>query len=323
MKIFDKSILEDENNINNFCTEINEFITLNMEMQEEYKNTLFEHISKIVDIPVTYAENDNSKSLVDFLNELKSNLLIVKENIIKLEKLKSNTLADISANSKLEDIENLFIEFTNLQKFLLKEDIAINKFISYSTKFVSSILGSSENSSSQISSNNSNNIAETTELNNIKNNIDSVILKFDNNDNLLENTLVISEMQNKVILPYNIQDLDESIKSSDKKYSSYAEVIDEVYTVPYNIYRNSTFARFREAFKLVKDKEKKSIKEAFDLGIELYLNYNLHPAIISACKNIDELDIYLSYLETNETDKFNCFNIKFEVPPSVVKKKSK
>lgn len=54
--------------------------------------------------------------------------------------------------------------------------------------------------------------------------------------------------------------------------------------------------------------------------MELLFNYNLHPAIISACKNIDELDIYLDYLENNETDKFNCFNIKFEIAPSISKK---
>ena len=78
-------------------------------------------------------------------------------------------------------------------------------------------------------------------------------------------------------------------------------------------------ARFREAFKLAYTKEKKSIKYAFDLGTELLFNYNLHPAIIAGCRNLDELDIYLDYLENSETEKFDCFKIVFEIPP-VLKK---
>lgn len=41
----------------------------------------------------------------------------------------------------------------------------------------------------------------------------------------------------------------------------------------------------------------------------------LHPAVITACKNIDELDIYLAYLETNELDKFDIFDVVFDIPP--------
>ena len=31
--------------------------------------------------------------------------------------------------------------------------------------------------------------------------------------------------------------------------------------------------------------------------------------------NLDELDIYLDYLDNNQTDKYNCFSITFEIPP--------
>ncbi len=71
---------------------------------------------------------------------------------------------------------------------------------------------------------------------------------------------------------------------------------------------------------MIRNKEKKSIIEAFDLGIKLTFNYNLHPAIITACSTLDELDIYLDYLENNETDKFDCFKITFEIAPVVSKK---
>jgi hypothetical protein len=49
----------------------------------------------------------------------------------------------------------------------------------------------------------------------------------------------------------------------------------------------------------------------------------LHPAIITACKSIDELDIYLSCLEDNQLDDFKIFDIKYEILPKVVKPQSK
>ena len=73
----------------------------------------------------------------------------------------------------------------------------------------------------------------------------------------------------------------------------------------------------------MRKKEKASISDSFELGFELMFNYNLHPAIIAACKNLDELDIYLDYLETGETNNFDCFEIIFELPPAVVNKKQK
>ncbi len=136
-----------------------------------------------------------------------------------------------------------------------------------------------------------------------------------------ENTLLISETSGRVLLPFNLSNLKDEIKNSKKKYSSVDEIIQKKYTIPYTVFKNPFMARFRESYKLMRNKEKASIKEAFDLGLELMFNYNLHPAIISACKNLDELDIYLDYLDNNETDKFDIFKIVFEIAPTVVKAK--
>ena len=143
-------------------------------------------------------------------------------------------------------------------------------------------------------------------------------LTIDNLD-LKENTLIISETSGQVILPYTKTDLDK-LKQNDNK--TYEEIIQENYTLPIDLFKIPFVARFREAFKLAHTKEKKSIKFAFDLGTELLFNYNLHPAIITACRDLDELDIYLDYLESNETEKFECFNIIFEIPPVISKRKS-
>ena len=136
-----------------------------------------------------------------------------------------------------------------------------------------------------------------------------------------ENTLVISETKGKVILPYELSTLRQELNNSSKEYSSIDDVIRKNYLLPISQYKNPFIARFREAYKLMRHKENSTIKEAFDLGLELMFNYNLHPAIISACRNIDELDIYLDYLDSGETNKFKFFKIIFEVAPTVVKAK--
>ena len=83
------------------------------------------------------------------------------------------------------------------------------------------------------------------------------------------------------------------------KFSSYEEIIQTHYTIPLSFFKNASISRFKEAFKLIKNKENLSTKDGVELGVELFFNYNLHPAIIAACRNIDELDIYLACLDDN------------------------
>ena len=44
----------------------------------------------------------------------------------------------------------------------------------------------------------------------------------------------------------------------------------------------------------------------------------MYPAIITACKSLNELDIYLDCLQENELSDFDCFEIKFELAPKVI-----
>lgn len=131
-----------------------------------------------------------------------------------------------------------------------------------------------------------------------------------------ENCLIISETSGNIILPYYINDL------TNIKNKTYEQTIQENYTLPVDLFKPAFVARFRETFKLAHNKEKKSIAFSLNLATELMFNYNLHPAIITACRNLDELDIYLDCLENNETEKFKCFNIIFEIPPIISKKSS-
>lgn len=136
------------------------------------------------------------------------------------------------------------------------------------------------------------------------------------------NILLVSEKNQKAYLPYTYNDIKNIYQNSNNKYQSIQDVIDELYTLPLNRFTISSISRFRESFNLIKHKENGSIASALDLAFELMFNYNLNPIIIAACKNIDELDIYLDCLEQNELDDFDCFEIKFEVAPEILKNKN-
>lgn len=129
------------------------------------------------------------------------------------------------------------------------------------------------------------------------------------------NTLIISDYNKNVILPYKVVDLNEKLKKN-KKYKSLQDVIENEYTIPLEAFNNSTKSRFREAFQLMKQKEHGSLKEAIELGFELMFKSNLNPAVIAACRDLNELDIYLDCLDDDELDKFSCFNIQYDVPPT-------
>lgn len=135
---------------------------------------------------------------------------------------------------------------------------------------------------------------------------------------LSERILVISETKKKVILPYEMNKINE-ILENNARYHSAEEVINKLYTKPISYYKFSPIARFKEAYKLVKEREKGSRFKALALAFELFGNYSLHPAIITACKSIDELDIYLACLDENSLDDFKFFNIKYEIPLAVSK----
>ncbi len=127
-------------------------------------------------------------------------------------------------------------------------------------------------------------------------------------------TLIISEKDNKVILPYNEDDI-KNILDTTTEYTSLEQIVDEKYTIPLERYKNPALSRFRETYNLMKKRQKASMADSLDLALELAFNSSLNPAIITACKNLEQLDSYLTCAELNEIDKFEYFKIKYEVSP--------
>ena len=278
---------------------INDLITI----QQNFSKLLLGYIEKIMGNTNSIAFISSNKILVT-LNHLKDALHCCNKNISILKYLL------LLLNNESFDFDDLK-EFNNVY---LEQLSYVNKNTIFIENFLLSMLTFTEL-----------NFEFPIDIDNLNNtNVDTSLTKsVEISDEIKnrENTLVISETKGKVFLPYYIKDLENLWKKDTTKTIN--EIIEENYTIPLDQYKVPFISRFKEAFKLAHTKEKKSIKFAFDLGTELLFNYNLHPAIITACRNLDELDIYLDYLETNETEKFDCFNIIFEIPPILLKNKDK
>ena len=312
MIIFTKNNLPEKSQVIDYLEKEKNNIDLSLTFQQQLKSLILQHMQKFAN-----STDDGTLSCTDiilkYLDNLKNALSLVKENISLIKKELSNIdsmVLKINQEDSDFNIDNLSTSDFNTEGTVLKNTMQIQDFLS-------SILDYSKlEFTTEQEANTPTNSGENKEVN-----INQGIER-ETEYEYQENTLIISELKGKVILPYTISELNDILQKYPEKYDNTQDIIGQVYTLPYKIYKNPTIARFREAFKLVHDRDHKSIKSAFDLGMELLFNYNLHPAIISACKNIDELDIYLDYLENNETNKFNLFQVVFEVAPVAVKSKT-
>lgn len=131
------------------------------------------------------------------------------------------------------------------------------------------------------------------------------------------NTLIISEKDQKAYLPFYYFEIEKIFNAPNNKYKCKQDIVNDLYVLPLSRFKYSSISRFRESFNLITKKEHSSITKAIDLGLELMFKYNLNPIIISACRTLEELDIYLDCLENNNLEDFDCFEIKFEVSPQI------
>lgn len=140
----------------------------------------------------------------------------------------------------------------------------------------------------------------------------------DDREIVSNNVLLISEEEGKVFLPYTADEIKQEVENNEG--ITIEEIIEKKFVYPIGNYKNAMKSRFREAYNLMRHKEGRSKKDAIFLGIELMFEFNLHPAIIAACKDLQQLDIYLDCLDDNELEKFSCFKIIYKAMPTVVKK---
>lgn len=264
-----------------------------------YQKTLKDYISINFDNISLNSENQNKNTNTDLITDLFQKVFEVRLNLdcniinlqkllqllTKLEREKENNILDLIENYNLEykQLHSKISENTNIAKNIADDlHIFIKKNYKKQKKF-------------ELSE------APEFDLERLENNL----------------ILRISEKTGNVYLPYLVKDLQKILQEHPEKYSSLKDLIKKKYVIPIKYYKNSSFARFKEAYKLIREREKGNIADALNLAFELLFNYNLNPAIISACKNLDELDIYLDCLKDNEIEQFYCFDIIYEVPPLI------
>ncbi len=248
----------------------------------------------------------------DFINYMnKSTFMLNKSNInlFSIQKLiqKLENIQDSLNESNIEDlIKDYNNQFNKCIKVIYRNTSMIEKFIESILLLDMSELSTSENTEKKSNLQESSNESIQT--------ITSDCLK----DSYIENTLIISEINKKVILPYKIKEVKQILFEHKDLYKSLNDVIEKLYTKPISYYRFSAFSRFKETYKLMRKKENANRFKSISLATELLTNYNLHPAIITSCRTLNELDIYLACLEENALQDFRYFDIKYEIPPTIV-----
>ena len=295
-------------------------------------------------------EKENIKQIMNLYDNKKSNLLTITNNMIEIadlmdknkledfyetisllknsfesiniiQALASKLNEDLNATISLYDkgIENNHDEMkANLIEYnKQREDLSrkILEFENINTSVLSSAIELSFRAIDKKIKKKNILVNDVSENNNIK-----VDIELEPHDC---NVLIVSEKQQKAYLPFFYSEVQNIFQNSNGKYQTLQDVIDDLYVVPLSKFKNSAIARFKESFRLIREKEKGSITKALDLGLELMFKYELNPIVITACRNLDELDIYLDCLEENELYDFTCFEIKFEMNPQPIKKRTK
>lgn len=276
-------------------------------------------------------EKNSLKSTLEIQNMLNKQVLTFLKNFMSDYEIKSNNNSEnVSSKYLSESIQVLAKSNDNinyvkeLSTLLDNINLAKERTVKQYNKKFSSYMDKIYSNTSQIEdfihNISVNDLSEILEEQNLVqeqkiNEEVSFISSQELDSSFVENTLIISSIQNKVVLPYAINNIYKTLLSRTD-LTSINEVIEKVYTKSLRNYRFPAFARFREGYRLMVNKEKKSKFEAILYASELFTNYNLHPAIITACQNQEQLDIYISCMEDNKLNEFKFFNIKFEIPPS-------
>ena len=237
-------------------------------------------------------------------------------------------------NQKYREIRNNYINNSLLEEDITTEYIngLINDFTTTFEKMKQSHKAEIENIISQNKVNAIQNAeyekepvehAETLEEieddNKMNTNIENIVNE--NNELKNNNTLLISEKEGKVVLPYTAKEVKEILNSNDNQYQTAEEIIEKEFTRNFADYKSQFSSRYKETMKLARNKENYSLFESIALATEMMGKQLLHPAIISACRSLNDLDVYLDCLDKNELEDFKIFKIKYELYPMAVKNK--
>lgn len=312
----------DKNSLLAQSSMLKSIVKYSLEFQKQKRKLLRQCLDKICFTIESLIDISNVNILFNVLENLKASISASDFNITKfteiekvLDKLDdmiffsttdsaNNMYKNLNAfNDKYSSIEETIIQNTNIIDNFLLQFFQNCSFHFDNSLTIEPITSTESENIQNIKTNDSENPPEISD---------------EKSENLLSDskTLLISEKDKKVYLPYCLEDVLEMFNDNPGTYISLEDVISKEYTLPLSRYKNPIVSRFKEAFNLMKYKEEASFFKSFHLAMELSHNSSLNPAIITACKNLDELNTYLDCLASNELDKFSFFHIIFDVLPT-------
>ena len=289
-----------------------------LKKEEVYRNLIVTYINTLNDM----ATSNKSSNIVTAIDDSKEHFQIVNDNIKNL-------------NMYRESFENIKRQ---IMDFLIKIDsssdnVSENTFKDEISKLklnISIFTIDSQNIENEVK-NNDNKIEAFLSKNNITSSVEFEYKKptientnednqeTDNPNSYIarnNNTLLVSEILKKVLLPYSEKEILEYLKQYPNQYKSFEDVVRKEYIVPIDIYiKHPVIARFRESYSLIRDKEAMSILDAFKFAMDMMFRYDINPAIIAACKSKLQLEKYLDCLSQKKLSDFTDFEIKFEITP--------
>lgn len=286
------------NNLHDYISDSNhesntEFLALLSEVQE-----IFEKINN--NIKIIQDLKDDSSKILDNIVEL---LINIEQNHDNSNNY-TNQIQDLK-----EMINNFSVKNEDVRSKILLNDIKIDTF--FQKNIVKKYLSSFDTEmrltdKTNISSSNTDDLTINKKLTNSN-----------EKENIQENhTLIVSEKLKKIFLPYTKHEISLYLEQYPNSYTSYQDVIEKEFILSLDYYmKHPVVARFREAYSLIRDRESKSVIDAFKFALDNMFRYELNPVIIAACKTQEQLEHYLDCLEKNKLEDFNDFEIKFEVAP--------
>lgn len=307
----------------------NEKVLLNniLAQQRQLKQTLALYLEKISDGIYNATDIQDSTSLVSCLNGIKKSFGNIKDNINQILELKKY-LDDSSLTSYDSSyFENYNKKYMELFEKISEDNVFYYSFMESLLKYMEVSFPESSTNTSQITNINTtkdedvkiedikvfstNDFEKTAEQPIIETN-ESLDKEKLNSNELHERTLYVSSSHNNAVLPYSTIELEKCFSTNPEKYNSIQDIIDKEYTVSLKKFHNPAISRFKETYNLARNKSNFSLIRSFSLACELFFSSSVDPVIIRACKNVNELYIYLSCLEDNILNEFKCFKIVYE-----------
>ncbi|MBR3163474.1 MAG: hypothetical protein IKF17_05195 [Clostridia bacterium] len=245
-----------------------------------------------------------NKETSDNINKKIVDLLINIDS--QIDNMPASKFYDQASNLK-DEISAYTEKVESFKPTLEANDSSINAFLDKETvkKYLDSIINIEEEPVIEDEPSDVVKTISEDELNELSENI-----KEDND------TLLVSEKDSKVYLPYSKEEVLEYLEQYPKQYKSFSDVVNQEFIFPIDFYiKHPIIARFRETYALIRDRESKAIIDAFKMAMDTMFHHDLNPAIIAACKSQKQLEKYITCLEKKKLEEFNDFKIKFEVTP--------